>query len=194
MKGKVITALIAVSCCALLAGAGCAPQVAAEVSDSAALDQAAVSVEWSPDSDCDTCHITELDTFSSGECLASRHGDISCSSCHSDPVLKEVHASAGVSDKMPKRLKKSEVTKEVCLGCHEADIETLSSDSSAISVTDVNGLSVNPHALPSGEKHDEVNCSDCHAMHQDTPLQDQADALCKSCHHTGVFECYTCHE
>ena len=66
-------------------------------------------------------------------------------------------------------------------------------DSTAL--TDDKGTTVNPHDVPSNEKHEEnpATCTDCHNNHS-KDLPKDSMRYCAQCHHRGTFECGTCHE
>ncbi len=66
-----------------------------------------------------------------------------------------------------------------------ADIEYL---------TDVNGTTVNPHALPVNKSHATLSCASCHTMHDDAELEQTATKACIKCHHDNVYECFICHD
>ena len=122
------------------------------------------------------------------------HAGFGCATCHADAKLGELHTDVTADDKMPKRLKKSSIEKDLCLTCHDA--EKLVEDAKGCeALTDDNGTVVNPHDLPDVADHDPITCIDCHVMHKDgdEPVGDVAKAKCISCHHENVFECGTCH-
>ena len=52
---------------------------------------------------------------------------------------------------------------------------------------------VNPHDLPEGADHAKIDCLDCHTAHKAQEASETALNTCTGCHHTGVFECGTCH-
>lgn len=65
-------------------------------------------------------------------------------------------------------------------------------DSTAL--TDSSGTVVNPHDLPAVKDHDSITCTTCHDVHDPEPdAAKTASKKCLSCHHEGVYECYTCH-
>lgn len=117
---------------------------------------------------------------------------MSCITCHSDETgLAKGHSKLN-SGKQAKRLKKSAVTSEVCLECHKVkDLSEKSADYKGL--TDTNGTTVNPHALPEGESHADIVCTDCHQVHSGKSIDESSMTTCNSCHHAGVFECGTCH-
>ena len=107
--------------------------------------------------------------------------------------LESAHAEVDMNDyQVPKKLKKTDVSKEACLSCHDqAEVAAATADLTVL--TDDNGLTVNPHELPGNSEHDKLVCAKCHTMHEEaTPDENAADA-CASCHHAGVYECHTCH-
>lgn len=61
-------------------------------------------------------------------------------------------------------------------------------------LTDSNGTVVNPHDLPAVKDHDGIECATCHKIHDPEPDAPKvASKKCLTCHHDGVYECYTCH-
>lgn len=118
---------------------------------------------------------------------------LTCVSCHEDTDgLAKGHAKLN-SGKEAKRLKKSEVSNEVCLSCHNQD-DLAEATKGCTVLTDKNGTVVNPHALPDVADHDGITCTSCHAVHgTEDGVAAQAYATCTNCHHAEVFECNTCH-
>lgn len=118
-----------------------------------------------------------------------------CFTCHSDQEgLAEAHNEKKLnSGKEARRLKKTEISSEFCLTCHDAnDLIQATTDSQAL--TDENGTVVNPHDLPVNESHSDLTCVNCHKAHdEEQSLTEASMATCSSCHHTQVFECHTCH-
>lgn len=151
--------------------------------------------DWSPSSDCATCHSNEVDSESDTACTASKHASLSCSDCHADTEkLAKLHNGVSSDDRQPTRLKQTEVSSDVCLGCHDRS-ELAQKTASVTALTDSNGKTVNPHDLPATETHEAITCTNCHTMHSEqTDLDGDAKAYCTSCHHADVFECYTCHQ
>lgn len=195
MKLRIATVLALCGMLAVVTLAACSPQTRSESAnaDPATADNA-VSVTWSPDSKCDTCHATQQSSYENSACLVSSHANVTCAVCHDDAsALATAHEGKTASDKMPKKLKKTEINDETCLSCHSGSREQLAAEHPDIVVTDTNGTSVNPHDLTPSESHD-IACSTCHSMHDDTPSAEQAHDTCKSCHHADVFECKTCHD
>lgn len=194
-KNKVIAAIILASCLALpLALSACAPQTRELGSAPEPDDATTVAIVWSPDSDCAICHVAEQSSYDDTACGASQHQEQICESCHDDEAtLSTVHEGKTGSDKMPKRLKETEVAEDTCLSCHFNTREELAAATADVVLSDAKGTSVNPHQLPQGESHDSIRCGDCHGMHDGEALLEKANGECASCHHSGVFECYTCH-
>ena len=113
------SALAAVSLACVLAG--CAP--AAEGSGNDAPEAPAA---WSADVECATCHDVEQGSYADAACEASFHAEVACSGCHDDQdTLSQVHEGKTAADNMPKRLKKSQVSNDVCLSCHFGTREAL---------------------------------------------------------------------
>lgn len=178
--------------------ASCAPQAASlsETGDNAA-EMGSVAFSWSEESDCGMCHQTESASFEDSSLQASFHDQSDCLGCHDDAsALSQVHEGASSDQKMPKKLKETSVTSEACQasGCHALSADELADktkDSTAL--TDSNGKVVNPHLaseMTPSHVAEGWSCSDCHGMHK----EQNAERLCASCHHSGVYECKTCHE
>ncbi len=176
----------------------CAPQAAPQegkADGGKAAQTEPVAIDWSPTADCAVCHVTEAESATDAACDASQHADMTCIECHTDESqLATMHEGKTTGDRMPMRLKKTTVDKSLCTPCHDqATIAAASADCTVL--TDVNGKTVNPHELPGDKSHAEITCSDCHEMHSDaTERTEDAQKLCRTCHHSDVYECYTCHE
>ena len=155
-----------------------------------------MKVDWSMDSDCAACHASEEDSRQSENCLASIHEKegATCIECHSDSEsLAKAHDDVDTSSKMPTKLKRTAVSSESCLACHEqAELTEKTIDLSLL--TDKEGTTVNPHALPQTETHvDQVTCNSCHVMHSESDLEQNSIDTCIGCHHAEVYTCNTCH-
>lgn len=163
-------------------------------SDAAATESITLT-DWSPSTDCATCHSNEVSSEADTACTASKHASLSCADCHSDTEkLAKLHNGTSSDDRQPTRLKQTEVSSEVCLGCHDQS-ELAQKTASVTALTDSNGKTVNPHDLPATETHQAITCTNCHTMHSEqTDLDGDAKSYCTSCHHADVFECYTCHQ
>lgn len=73
---------------------------------------------WSPSADCAACHTSQAKTVEE-----DTHEILACVGCHNDEkALADVHKDADASSKMPRRLKKTEVTEATCLSCHGDDM------------------------------------------------------------------------
>jgi hypothetical protein len=183
---------------------GCAPRQAAEggVESDVSDDEAgeAIVVAWSMDSDCTTCHTAES-SAQDPTAPALYHEEeegVECVTCHtaSESELTQVHEGTTATDKMPARLKKTKVSDEACLSCHETgELATLTQASTAL--TDDNGLVVNPHDRPENSSHVNIVCTDCHQQHQPkAEIAKNSMATCTTCHHERVFGCgaSVCHD
>lgn len=188
LLGGVAILSLVVSICAV----GCAPAPSSSEGQKGDDPPAVEPVSWNADADCSVCHTTEADSQTDGGCPASAHADVACATCHQDESgLSAVHEGAD-SSKMPRKLKETEVPREVCESCH--DPSALASVTAASTVlTDKEGTVVNPHDLPEVEDHDEIQCGTCHEMHDDAPLEETAAKACAKCHHAEVYACGTCH-
>lgn len=195
MKKKLVSASIVVAwclCIGTIAGCGGTPQ--AESSSSGSTATAAPTIEWSPDADCVACHTTEGESFAS-VATAKAHASQNCMTCHADEgTLAKVHEGATSEGKASKGLStKSEIPVEICQSCHPT--ETLQAATESVTtLTDEEGTTVNPHALPDGHLGEKVTCADCHSVHVDEAPEKNATKACTSCHHENVYKCGTCHE
>ncbi|MEG0374322.1 MAG: cytochrome c3 family protein [Raoultibacter sp.] len=186
-RACVLLAVVAAVACLSLALTSCVPK---EIPDGT-LDDAAVA--WSPDADCSTCHVVEQESYESANCTVSVHSSVLCMSCHQDDgKLAKAHEEATAESKMPKSLKKTEVTKDACLSCHDQQ-DILQATANSTALIDENGIVVNPHDLPQVGDHGAIACSDCHEMHTKEPKEQLAQDTCTDCHHKNVYECGTCH-
>jgi hypothetical protein len=196
-KRLVLFALVFI--CIMLAA--CAPRQAPSYSEDE--DQAGEGVvielpPWSPTANCETCHLVEVESGTNSQCTYSLHTDTDCLSCHSDADNKLADAHEGYAEgyaegKQPVKLKGTSVDTTICQDCHD-DSELRVATSEYTGLVDTNMTVVNPHDLPQTEQHlTNISCSSCHKMHKDTPLATTSSQSCLSCHHSGVFECYTCH-
>jgi hypothetical protein len=190
----VVTALTIVS-------AGCTPRQAGEgTAAGGATDGSttmpSVTVQWSPETDCSSCHNKQAATQQDSLTAAGIHQAVGtgCMGCHDDETaLAKVHVDVVAGPVNVKRLKATSVEPETCVtsGCHSDGAEWMAATASSTMLTDYNGRVVNPHDLPTSERHSELTCSSCHAGHQEfDPM-----AACLTCHHMETFEpCSKCHE
>lgn len=183
--------------------AACAPQSSSTEGSPAADDATAPAAEvaWSADGDCSVCHDKQCSAGSEpGTTLGAFHEGLGndCSSCHDSATLAEIHEQHGDSGRTPTKLRYSEVTDEQCLACHGSYESLAEKTAGTADLTDTNGKTVNPHDLPqstvAGEGHDTIKCVSCHNVHVVADCAEQAETTCRGCHHSGVFECGTCHE
>lgn len=199
MAAAVALSVIALAMC--LVFAGCAPQQrttqpgdGVEQGETEQAGQVeAVAFEWTSDSDCSMCHEKESSSQQDDACLASTHQDVACSTCHADQSgLEAAHEGAQPDGKGASALEKTTVAEAACTSCHDAaDLATKTADS--VVLTDSEGTVVNPHDLPENDDHAATECTSCHKMHSSTGVEKTATRYCKSCHHTDVYQCYTCH-
>ena len=195
LPAKSVIAPLSLAVCLVLAA--CAPSAEPSKGDGAGSEDAAsdaITVTWSPESDCGTCHVLESSSQASAPCAAFANGELGCMSCHDDEeTLAKRHE--GMENKTPAtRLKKTDVGEGVCLGCHDG-YEVLSTLTADVAIVDKAGTAVNPHeAANMTEGHaGVVICSECHSMHDGKTAIESANAFCTGCHHEGLFECGTCH-
>lgn len=183
------TAIVCIMLCS------CSPHVQSKDSNDSGKDSGGIQVEWSPSADCSTCHSNEQESYDNSSCLASSHKNESCSSCHADEqALASAHEGKTSSDKDPSKLKATEVSDDQCLSCHYGTKEALINATQTVVVTDENGTSCNPHDPGDSVEHQTLNCANCHSMHSEESITEQALNTCIGCHHANVFECNTCHE
>lgn len=182
--------------CAIAALVACAPQQAAPSAQEPQEQEAAsITVSWTPESDCATCHQTQGSTMEAIPCSLEGGEGSACVQCHTDEAtLSQVHDGVTSEDRMPKRLKQTVVSAEACQACHPGLDELAAKTADSTVLTDSNGTVVNPHDLPDNERHQEIVCGDCHSMHESGGVQASAPKACTTCHHAGVYECGTCHE
>lgn len=193
------TAVLTLVVCGLtLCLVACAPQ--GEGAPPASDDDAPTAAEftWSKDSDCATCHETDVASFDDAACAASQHASLKndCLTCHDDVAgLEEAHQKVTLdSQKKKATLKKTAVSEDICLTCHDKT-ELAVATAASTALTDKNGLTVNPHDLPVNDDHAEAGttCSSCHKLHASESATETAPAVCRNCHHADVYECNTCH-
>lgn len=196
-KSAVVLAVIATAFVAL-GICSCAPSVAEEGAQDAAPSQEEAAFVWTADSDCGLCHVEAAESFDNQACSASMHLDLKddCFSCHVDEQgLGKAHDGVSMGDKKKRPvLKDTEVSQEACIECHPQD-EIATKTESSVALTDKNGLTVNPHAIPENDEHAsaDITCSTCHKPHSQDPVQQVASGTCLNCHHADVYECNTCH-
>lgn len=171
----------------------CAPQQQQADASSGEGADAAITVAWSTDMACSSCHAREAGTESDTACLASKHAADSCESCHgAAESLADAHAGASADASMPAKLSKEHaVGEETCLSCHGSWDELAAKSADVTVLTDADGTTVNPHAMDRTGDHAGITCTSCHSVHEAETDQKE---LCLSCHHEDVFECRTCHE
>lgn len=174
---------------------GCAPSTAGEGGMQENVQPGETEVSWSANASCDACHALEEKSMSNAVCLASLHDSMDCKSCHLDVAgLATVHEGKTSSSKVPKKLKATDVSDDLCLSCHGGSWEKLAEATSEVALSDSEGNARNPHDRGEVQEHQTLTCYDCHQMHEEGNVNDSAMKQCESCHHAGVFECGTCHE
>jgi hypothetical protein len=158
----------------------------------------AMTIEWSPQSDCAMCHSAEELTRNDTVTTAGMHNpsaisaQVDCMTCHDDVSgLTKAHDGVLVDDKAATRLRTTKVSIETCTasGCHDDEAARKEATAGLTLLTDSEGTTVNPHDLPTGEGHSAITCSSCHKGHEAT----EADKFCITCHHEHVYACGTCH-
>lgn len=149
---------------------------------------------WSPDMECTVCHTMApyVDSLENPNLLAYTHAQqgLKCQDCHTDAAaLQQAHEKAVPGEPV----KPLRVSMDTCLGCHAANQHT-SWDQVIARTQDyvIDGKNINPHAPhPESAGVAQTKCSECHMMHQESPLLNG----CYTCHHMGTVEsCGACHE
>lgn len=202
-KSKVLACVavcVAIACVSVAMLAGCSPKqsdnAGAYSGDSTSTQQGDFS--FSMDSDCMTCHMTQAQASADPNCFLQKgdHASIECVTCHDDESgLTSAHKDVQYGDKEPKRLKSTTTDSEICLSCHGSYEELAQKTADSTVLTDSKGTTVNPHEVPGlNEKHASIQCTDCHQPHSGEDAAAGAADTCTTCHHTGVYECYTCHD
>lgn len=152
---------------------------------------------WSKESDCGTCHLRDVESFTDSACLAAEHPDLAsnCFLCHNqENELEAVHEKVEMGDEKKKdTLKKTSVSEEICLSCHQQE-DCVTATATSEVLTDKNGLTINPHDLPDVEDHAAISCSSCHKFHSQNEVSETTPKVCKNCHHADIYECNTCHQ
>ena len=147
---------------------------------------------WDPAMDCTACKsmVAYVDSLEDANLMGNAHAEegLVCLDCHEQEATKQVHEAA-----VPGRVKARKVNNEFCFDCH-LDNQHTSYEEVIERTKDytVDEEQVNPHAPHEGlEAVAELQCSDCHQMHEESPLIN----YCYSCHHLGALaSCSTCHE
>ena len=180
MSKKVMLLSAVMGCMLVVMLAACQPKQSAETSaadaDSQTKTEAGASTEtadftWSPEANCESCHPNSTNSYTDSACAASQHADVACVTCHDDTDgLQKAHKKVTLSDtEGAEKLKKTEVSSEVCISCHPLDDAHKAATAEVTALTDKLGNVVNPHDLPVFEDtgrgtHDKVLCADCHKM------------------------------
>lgn len=187
---------IALVVCSSLAFLGCAPNAPEKPREDAVSD--GVVYEWDERADCAMCHTRESSSLADSQCLASLHkGEgADCLVCHTDKAnLATAHEKATLenAEKVAK-LRKTKIDDAACLSCH--DQGQLISATASAALVDEEGTLVNPHEVPQIEKHADITCGSCHAMHEaGSEPEAEAYEFCGTCHHKDVYRsCDSCHE
>lgn len=151
-------------------------------------------IVWVPELDCALCHADAAESFASEKCIAPAHEGQDCLECHRDADgLVEAHKTC--LGPLASLQTFTYVDSAVCLECHDQE-QLVEATASYDGLTDSAGRTVNPHAIPSSEEHDAIECGDCHNMHKGKLEKTgrAANKVCKTCHHKNLYECGTCHE
>lgn len=173
---------------------GCAPKTS-ETGHTSTPEPLSINIEWSMNSECSVCHITEKESEESPGTLTFAHSGekLECADCHTDfERLGRSHERVEADSKKPSKLKRTKVTNETCMTCHDQN-ELAQVTAGSTLLTDKHGTTINPHMLPENETHLDVLCSSCHSMHSEDDVDQRATNTCLNCHHDNVYECYTCH-
>lgn len=177
----------------VLATGGVSAATSAEGDGSAAAEPGDA---FSMDADCASCHDKATKKMLAEGYIGELHASLACISCHDDEEALASEHAENYSAKKAKRvvtLVHTDTDDQVCFACH-GDMEALAeltADSTVL--TDKNGTTVNPHALPEGHYGNMVTCGKCHKMHDTKDTEVSATNACLGCHHDNVYECGTCH-
>lgn len=199
-KATLTTILVATVCMIGVSSlAACAPQQGGATIDKTDSQVTAASFSWSYDSDCSMCHSKETKSLEDSSCLAGTHNaqGATCKTCHSDESgLSAAHKEATPEDaeKRATKLRDTKIDEQACFSCHGSYEELAAKTADLTVLTDSEGTTINPHAMPENEEHADTDCSSCHVMHSDEPATESAPDYCESCHHAGVYQCHTCHD
>ncbi len=189
--------IIAVAFVTVICIAGCAPSTPSDenTSDtSSSSDTGAISVEWSFEGDCSTCHKDDAESATNVQYLSSLHATETCQICPSDEAGLESAHEGATADASNAKLRKTKVDVTKCASCHDTN-ELKEVTGSLTVLTDEKGTTVNPHDIPAIDSHTSVTCVSCHGFHvSDYDTTVGATETCLSCHHEDVYECYTCHD
>jgi predicted CXXCH cytochrome family protein len=178
---------------------GCAPRQASPEANEPEPTEELVAVTWDMQSECAVCHSSAEESRFETADLASNdeHATSDCITCHDDETgLSSAHSGATAPpEREITRLRKSKVSSETCLSCHESREELAQVTAASVVLTDKEGNVINPHDLPASEDHENnANCGSCHIMHKPAALEEDAVKVCVSCHHQEVFvACEVCH-
>lgn len=202
MHLRIATVLAVCGIVALGGLAACAPQQnSGENTNATNTNENATqaSFTWAYDSDCSMCHQTEATSMDDSSCLAGTHkaqGN-TCATCHTDESgLTKAHENATPDEakKRATKLRSTTIDEAACLSCHGSYEELAAKTANLSLLTDTEGTTVNPHAMPENEDHASTDCASCHVMHTNEPATESAPEYCESCHHAGVYSCHTCHD
>ena len=155
----------------------------------------AVAAETADDADDEATADEGTADETTASFLYEVHGVLPCTSCHvKEDIMAKKHKGETPESKLPKKLSsKDKVETETCLACHGSWEDLAEKTADCDVLTDTNGLVVNPHDLVEGHE-DKLTCTSCHSVHEeDAEIAKDAALACKSCHHSGVWECGTCH-
>ncbi len=196
-----ITVVLATCGIAVLGGlAACAPQHNNQAgSEGAGTESTQVAFAWSYESTCSQCHQKEDGSMDDASCLAATHAaeGATCATCHTDESgLASAHENAtpDAAKKRATKLRSTTIDEPACLSCHGSYEDLATKTANLTLLTDSEGTTVNPHAMPENEDHASTDCASCHVMHDSEPTEESAPEYCESCHHAGVYSCHTCHD
>lgn len=132
-------------------------------------------------------------------CLAATHAaeGSTCDTCHTDESgLTKAHENATPDEakKRATKLRSTTIDESACFSCHGSYDELAAKTADLALLTDTDGTTVNPHAIPENDDHADTDCASCHVMHTSEPAEESASEYCESCHHAGVYSCHTCHD
>ena len=180
----------------ILAVFGCAPRSAEPSSNQEEEPQNVI--EWTMNSDCAGCHLNEVASSTNSALPYSIHAVevAGCTECHinDEGTLLKAHKDY-MEKEVPTKLLATKISSDTCLSTCHVQEELIAITEDFTRLRDPYGTVVNPHDMPQTERHESlITCASCHKLHVAGESFDTTRFLCISCHHSGVFQCYTCHD
>ena len=147
---------------------------------------------WDPEQECAPCHSLEAQTAAASACTGFSSAPSRCLGCHDAcQALAAAHEDIRSAWQAPEPTG-PEIGKEACARCHDAaSLAARTVGSRAL--VDGNNVTINPHALLETAGHTQIDCTDCHTMHETSDVVEASPKSCRSCHHADSFACDACH-